>query len=107
MPSEHVAGDKDLVGTWQSWDSEHPGGEREEVQGGSCWEGRQCQKTVETLLAVERIVWEGGWKARCDSRDVNAVVCSSWLCYLLSACKKRVQGQAVCHHPRAVSYPSL
>lgn len=48
VPSEHVAGDKGLVV------SQHPGGRREEIQGGSCWEGRQCQKTVETLLAAEQ-----------------------------------------------------
>lgn len=44
--------------------------------------GGSAKKPLRLYWQWSRIVWEGGWKARCDSRDVNAVVCSSRSHYL-------------------------
>lgn len=100
------------MGTWQSWVLQHPGGRREEIQGGSCWEGRQCQKTVETLLAAEQDCLGRGMEGSVIHRawtqlsvHLGHIICAFIWPWEEVCC--RVQGQAVCHHPRAVSYPSL
>lgn len=39
--------------------------------------GGSAKKPLKLYWQRSRIVWEGGWKALCDSWDSNAVVCSS------------------------------
>lgn len=93
VPSEHMAGDKGLVGRAGSRSIREEEGQkfREAVAG----RGGSAKKPLKLYWQRSRIVWEGGWKAPCDSWDLNAVVCSSrphYLCLHLAVRRGVLQG---------------
>lgn len=105
-----MAGDKGLVGRAGSRSIREEEGQkfREAVAG----RGGSAKKPLKLYWQRSRIVWEGGWKLRVIhgtwtqlSVHLGRIICAFIWPWGEVCC--RVRGQAVCHRPWAVSYPSL